>query len=238
MKMPPSATSTGIGKIRSGAVEDSLIQSTIEFVWENLALWRDDPDRPQEAAEEALNAQLANFLGAKANREFPMVQFQHEQRQTGQRRVDLSAKSTAPVIICGTYYSIYRPFTVIEGKRLPAPDPAREKEYVTGGEKRSGGIQRFKLGLHGADHEKVMIIGYIQKGNPQGWKRLINQWILDRAASTHCKNEHWSITEKLPDLIHVSPKKTSRTTSLHSRKGGVVSPNLEITHLWIEMTTK
>ena len=167
-----------------------------------------------------------------------MVQFQHEQRQAGQRRVDLSAKPTAPVIICGTYYSIYQPFTVIEGKRLPAPDPAREKEYITGGEKRSGGIQRFKLGLHGGDHEKVMMIGYIQEGRPEKWRNFINKWIRELAVSTHGMNDGWRITEKLPDLIHVSPKKTSRTTSLHSRKGGVVSPNLEITHIWIEMTTK
>jgi hypothetical protein len=140
------------------------------------------------------------------------------------------------VIICGTYYSIYQPFTVIEGKRLPAPDLAREKEYVTGGEKRSGGIQRFKLGLHGGDHEKVMMIGYIQNGSPLEWRKLINKWIQDLAVSKQDKNDDWNTAEKLPDLIDVSQKTPCRTTSLHSRKGGVVSPNLEITHLWIVMT--
>ena len=40
----------------------------------------------------------------------------------------------------------------MEGKRLPTPGSGREREYVASatGEKPGGGVQRFKLGLHGA----------------------------------------------------------------------------------------
>jgi hypothetical protein len=58
----------------------------------------------------------------------------------GSSPIDMSAHPTSPVIICGTYFSIFRPITLMEGKRIPPPEKAREKEYVTGGDKQSGGI--------------------------------------------------------------------------------------------------
>ena len=79
-----------------------------------------------------------------------MAVFHHEEFQTGRRRIDLSVK-TEQVIIAGTRkFTKYDPYLVIEGKRLPAPTKDREMEYVTGGQEISGGLQRFKLGLHGA----------------------------------------------------------------------------------------
>jgi hypothetical protein len=146
MKNRQPSSSGSVGRITAGPADGCLVATTMEFVWNSLASWRDHPDRPSEVAEEALNAQLSMFLSAKASQEFPMVQFHHEQRQTQGRRVDMAAHPTSPVIICGTYFSIFRPITLMEGKRIPPPEKAREKEYVTGGEKQSGGIQRFKLG--------------------------------------------------------------------------------------------
>jgi len=58
---------------------------------------------------------------------------------------------------------------------LPAPAATREREYVTGGTEKSGGIQRFKLGLHGAQQEAGAMIGYIQDKDPKSWQSSINK---------------------------------------------------------------
>src|SRR5690554_3382177 len=121
-----------IGRLARTAVQDTLIEQTIEFIWDSLLPWKNDPDRPFAEAEEELNAQLHNFLQSRATDEFPMVFFQTEQRQEGRRRVDLSAKPTHAVTVQGVIYNRYHPLLVIEGKRLPSPSREREREYITG----------------------------------------------------------------------------------------------------------
>jgi hypothetical protein len=230
-----NSDSARIGKLNKASVQDNIVDRTLEFISTNLPPWRDDPDRSIETAEEELNAQLSNFLQAKATHEFPMVQFQHEQRQTGRRRVDLSAKPTCPLIICGTYYSIYKPFLVIEGKRLPAPDKLREREYLTGGDFKSGGIQRFKLGLHGKDHDKVVMIGYVQSGRFSEWEKQLNEWIVALADSKESGSEKWGKDEILSGLIENRRSKICRMRSVHARRIGILSSTVEIVHLWITM---
>jgi len=127
--------STSIGRLVPSAVQISLIEQTIEFVWGCLIPWRNDPDRPFAEGEEELNAQFHNFLQSRACEIFPMVLFQHEQRQEGRRRVDLSVKPIKKVVIEGVTYTKYHPIFVIEGKRLPPPSKTREREYVSGGRK-------------------------------------------------------------------------------------------------------
>jgi hypothetical protein len=139
----------GRGRISEGPIT-GLLDRTVDFVRSELAGWRDDPDRAAEEAEERLNAQLCKYLNVAASHRFPMVKFSHEEKQTGARRVDMSALPSGGGFVGETYYSIYDPFLVFEGKRLPTPTPNREREYVTGGRDKSGGIQRFKLALHGA----------------------------------------------------------------------------------------
>ena len=76
-----SSSNHSIGRLAPQALVNSLIEQTIEFVWHSLSPWKDDPDRPREEAEEALNASFHDFLNARATKVFPMVFFQHEQRQ-------------------------------------------------------------------------------------------------------------------------------------------------------------
>src|ERR1700758_3304164 len=108
------------GRISQGPASN-LAARTLQFVDEQLAKWRDDPDRKEDDSEEVLNAQLCKFLSVAARDQFPMIHFHHEERQTGRRRVDVSALPTKKLIIGATYHSIYDPFLVFEGKRLPAP---------------------------------------------------------------------------------------------------------------------
>ncbi|MGA7896265.1 MAG: hypothetical protein WCA49_23820, partial [Candidatus Sulfotelmatobacter sp.] len=75
-----------------------------------LAGWRDDRDRAPEEAEERLNAQLCKYLNVAASHRFPMVLFSHEEKQTGTRRVDMSALPISGEFIGQTYHTIYDPF--------------------------------------------------------------------------------------------------------------------------------
>ncbi len=137
------------GKITSGIQSRTFQLTIITFILQQLPSWRDDSDRPNEQSEDKLNLQLCKFLDAHAWNDFPMIRFDHEEYQTGHRRVDMSASPAKSIFFEAKLYTIYDPVLVLEGKRLPAPSSSREKEYVTGPnpEKISGGIQRFKLVL-------------------------------------------------------------------------------------------
>lgn len=230
--MSSGKSSAQIGQLDRTVVDDSLLEKTFVFIKSNLSSWRDDNDREKADAEEDLNAQLANFLQAKATHFFPMIQFQHEQRQTSRRRIDLSVKPTVPVIVCGTYLTIYSPLTVIEGKRLPAPSKKRAREYVSGGEEISGGIQRFKLGLHGKDHDEVVIVGYIQDGKCQDWFDTVNLWIAEFI--TEASNAGWTNSDKLSSFSEDSDK-VSEARSHHERVKDCKSPNVSVRHYWVKL---
>lgn len=224
----------GRGRITEGPT-DALVERTIEFVHAELACWRDDPDRPLEEAEERLNAQLCKYLNVAASHRFPMVHFSHEEKQTGPRRVDLSALPISGEIIGQTYCSIYDPFLVLEGKRLPAPSKSREREYVTGGPEKSGGIQRFKLSLHGAKQDTAAIIGYVQNGSLESWHSLINQWIRELASDATGVDEKWFANEQLTDLAADHALRTGQASSRHRRSGTAISAQIRIRHLWVIM---
>ncbi len=225
--------SKSIGRLAPSAVQASLIEQTIEFVWGCLIPWRNDPDRPFAEGEEELNAQFHNFLQSRACEIFPMVLFQHEQRQEGRRRVDLSVKPIKKVVIEGVTYTKYQPILVIEGKRLPPPSNTREREYVSGGEKISGGIQRFKLGLHGKDHSIAIILGYLQQGTLQEWHSRINGWISDLA---RVQSDDWTELETLVELTRHRQGQKARTSSVHPRLNGCKTPEIQILHFWVQLT--
>jgi hypothetical protein len=227
-----------IGQLTSG-IEPStekLILKTISFVHQQLPSWRDDPNRIIEEAEDRLNLQLCKFIDSCARNDFPMVRFDHEEYQFDRRRVDLSASPIEPMVIGARLYTIYNPILVIECKRLPAPPPKnREKEYVTGGADRSGGIQRFKLGLHGAALNSVVMIGYIQKYSLRYWYNKINEWISELTTGAIEDHIVWNETELLEMINECVPKGISSCKSVHNRTGSTISSNIQIYHFGIIM---
>lgn len=222
------------GRITEGPTT-SLVERTLEFVTSELAAWRDDPDRPREDAEERLNAQLCKYLNVAASDRFPMAFFHHEEKQTGIRRVDMSAVSKSGIVLGLTYHSIYDPFLVFEGKRLPAPSPDREREYVTGRAKKSGGIQRFKLALHGSRQTTAAIVGYVQSGNLPEWLWRINEWIGNEAKDKDTTEENWSLEEKLVDFKEDAKLNIALSWSVHTRDKSAVSPQIQLCHFWVGM---
>lgn len=224
------------GKITSGLAPGTLASKTIDFVQEQLPLWRDDPNRPDEQSENKLNLHLCKFLDVKARNEFPLIRFDHEEYQFGLRSVDISASPITEVIIGASLYTIYDPVIVFECKRLPAPSPDREKEYVTGGIKHTnGGIQRFKLGLHGADHDIAAMIGYIQERSAREWYDKINKWIIELSNGTIADVCVWNTSDMLEQLKEDLSKGIANCRSTNTRSGSAQSNKILIRHLWITM---
>lgn len=226
------------GQIESGILRQNTVAlKAIAFVRQQLPAWRDDPDRPNEQSENKLNLQLCKFLGSRARNGCPMVRFDHEEYQAGRRSVDLSASPVERFVMKAKTYRIYDPILVLECKRLPAPSKDREKEYVTGGrQKKSGGIQRFKLKLHGAALDLTVMIGYIQEGSIDEWHRAINSWILELASDSQSDFCIWNSDEVLGSLDQSSSKGIASCRSKHPRTNNN-STDIEIHHLWIVMNT-
>jgi hypothetical protein len=225
----------GNGRISSGIEPGTLVRRTIAFVRGHLPAWRDDPSRAPGDSEEHLNAQLSKFLNATARHgDFPMVHFHHEERQTGRRRVDLSALPTQSTWIGPRHHSVYEPFLVMEGKRLPAPSSDREREYVTGNEECSGGIQRFKLGLHGASLVAAAMIGYVQRGNLAEWHATINNWISELGGRRDAGACSWEDNDQLDILKTDQTMCVSECESAHNRVNSATD-RIRLSHFWIEM---
>jgi hypothetical protein len=231
---------------------NQVINKTIEFIYEQLSAWRDDPLRNSEHKEEKLNSQLCHFLNSKD--EFPNLRFHHEEFQAGDKQVDISVHFSKTTLFAGETKSIYDPILVAECKRLYNSN----KEYVTGGKKDSGGIQRFKLGQHGGKHDIAIMIGYIQDKSPKDWHIKINKWIsflavgrwgddfdcpefesIKQEAYESCKmlNPYcceWNNNEILGTLTEDTISGTASCNSTHSRENSSTS-EIEIHHLWVVM---
>ncbi len=222
------------GRITSGVPADTAVNQTLGFIERNLAPWRDDPERPAAVWERDLNSQLCKFLNWAARRsDFAMVHFHHEEPQGVRHSADISATPVGEGWIEGRPYSKYDPILIVEGKRLPTPGSGREREYVTSAidAAPSGGVQRFKLGLHGAALSIAGIVGYVQAGTCAEWYDRINAWIDDLASSP---DPLWSGSDRLDGFMGDGLARVSRCESEHSRPTGV-SPTIRLAHLWVEM---
>lgn len=224
-----------IGQITNGINENTLVLQVFAFIERQLPEWRDDPSRPPVDSEPRLNAQLCHFLNSRARSNFPMMQFMHEEPQQGHRQVDLSASLTESRLIGACQYSIYDPLLLLEGKRLPAPSRGREREYVTGLNEKSGGIQRFKLGLYAANQKVAGIIGYIQGETAQHWHTTINSWIEQLSRNPGQDVCRWSARDKLNTLENDPRNGVATCSSRHKRSGSTITATIELHHLWVNM---
>jgi len=163
-----------------------------------------------------------------------MICFYHEEYQSGRRSVDLSASLAESAVIEAKNYTIYDTILVLEGKRIPAPSSDREKEYITGtiSGKITGGIQRFKLGLHGVELSLAAMIGYVQARTPRYWQKKINEWIVQLASDSMEDGCEWTVYETLKPVTADIARGIVSYCSLHNRISG---NKIEIHHLWIVM---
>ncbi len=224
-------------KITSGIALNTLVYGTLEFVRQQLSGWRDDPERPEEESEEKLNSNLCDYLNYRARHSYPMAVFHHEEFQTGRRRIDLSVKIEHAIIAGTRKFTKYDPHLVIEWKRLPAPTKDREMEYVTGHAGMSGGLQRFKLGLHGASLEIAAMVGYVQDNDLDSWLVRINGWITSLNGTDCSQGCHWSSTEQIGDYRLIKRARVASGKSRHPRSSPAGS-EIQIHHFWVSMRRK
>jgi hypothetical protein len=234
--MPDYYKPLSIGKITSGIPKGTLVNKIIQFIYEQLPKWREDLNRPKDLSENRLNSQLAKFLDSRARDEFSVIQFTHQEQQTGHASSDISVGFSESTVLEARLYSIYEPVLVLEGKRLTAPSSYREREYLIGRDtNKSGGIQRFKLGIHGATLDVAAIIGYVQNNSTKYWHNTINDWISELCNVYQSDGCTWENTELLQDLVENHATGTAICHSKHTRNGAVISKNIHIHHLWILM---
>lgn len=208
-----------------------FILSIINFVFEHLAQWRDEP-RPAADNESVLNGQLCRALNDFAHALECNFKFHHEADQGANRRVDFSAYEY--VLGARTYsLSRYENLTVFEAKRLPAPDAPRMREYVTGEMTKSGGVQRFKAGVHGKTCVIAAMIGYIERYDVTYFHDKINTWI-DELCCHPVDDLIWDSSEKIGQMESYEDG-TARSISFHPRSG---NKELTLHHLWVDINPR
>lgn len=211
------------------------LETVIDFIYGQLAGWRDDHGRPPVTAETRLTAQLCQFLNsATGPAGLDSIVFQAEVPDPVAvgRTLDLVPGPRGCVIwIDGRRHSLYDPILPIECKRLPTPvaKDRERREYLHTQKRTTGGIQRFKSGAHGSAHGVGVMIGYVQTGTLQQWLARINRWIrvLTRAGIAG-----WSHREGLRRVAGEATLGIARHRSKNSRTSAAP---ITLHHLWIDM---
>lgn len=210
----------------------------IDFIYEQLPHWRDDPERPRASAETVLTDHLCDFLTVAARRSkgWDVLQFRTEVSDSvmAGRKIDLVAKPCGEAIWVGQRrHTKYDSLIPIECKRLPTPvDPRRDaREYVISDRNSTGGIQRFKAGDHGGGATTAAMIAYVQEDTIDAWFRRIYEWIGEIVIEGR---QGWSAEDRL----HLERANTSSRQALlcsaHARAKGL--SKISLRHLWIEMS--
>ena len=228
---------------QAGAIgRDILLPETaryelIDFIAAELPRWRDHPDRHPASAETTLTSQLCDHLNGAAyySTTWSHVQFRTEvpDEVTRSRKIDLAAKPLgASLVIEGRRHSQFDTLLPIECKRLPTPQEKNrdEREYVTTEHGTTGGIQRFKLGLHGAAHRLGAMIGYVQDQTCSYWLGRVNSWIGNLAEA----DSSWTGADILQPLNDDLAGGMCVLRSQHRRDGDL--EDCELRHVWIRMT--
>lgn len=225
------------GTISFGIDADDSIKAVIAFLRINLLKFASNNKNHKILPEESTNQLLCGFLNKEAKKQPFRFQPEFIEELTSGRspKVDFGTLSDEEsIVISDREYGEDDSFFSFEAKRLPTPGSGREKEYVIGnGTKISGGIERFKKGLHGSKIKYAAIVGYVQKEDFNHWFLKINGWIDE--ISTADESGLWTIKDKVvcdklrePFLVELF--------SEHNRinPDGALG-NIELYHFWIDL---
>lgn len=229
--------------IQSGGLAPGLhrpatwLFTLIEFIAEQLPVWRDRADRRPVTAETVLTGQLCAHLNSAARKSdgWDILQFRMEEPDEVKqaRRIDLAVAPAGEVLwIDGRRHSDFDPLLPIECKRLPTPPGTdRDKrEYIRVASGTTGGIQRFKDGHHGAAHSHGAMIGFVQAGTIADWTKRVDRWI---GALARTNVAGWRTSDRLSLERHDHTTRLAMLRSAHQRQGSL--PDIALRHLWIEI---
>lgn len=214
-------------------------EKIVSFIEQELPVWRDRPERPNLDDEPHLNEFLCGHLNSASRRQcFDSVQFLTEPVQTAGRRGDIAVKPLGTIRVEGIDYHDFQQLLPIECKRLPTPPDSRRSdlEYVHGVPgHRTGGIERFKHGLHGSTNNKALIIAYVQAESFTHWLAAINSRLI-KLATDGVDDGIWNPSEPLSDTASAHSSKVQRLKSCHRRLCPPCSTaNTEMEHIWLLM---
>jgi len=213
------------------------LHQLIDFILDQLPAWRDRPGRRAADSETQLTSQLCAHLNGVARKSsgWDVLQFRIEEPDETKlaRRIDLIAAPAGEIIwIEGRRHDDFDPLLPIECKRLPTPKgkDRDKREYLRVANGSTGGVQRFKAGLHGAAHEQAVMIAYVQAGGIVAWIKRLDCWIrtLSRAGISG-----WSHDDRLNTVSHDALRRVAVLSSEHERE--LTLSRIGLRHLWIEM---
>jgi hypothetical protein len=213
------------------------LNELVGFILQQLPIWRDREGRRPVDAETHLTSQLCAHLNGVARKTngWDILQFRVEEPDEIQaaRRIDLAVAPAGEVIwIDGRRHDDFDALLPVECKRLPTPvgRDRDKREYLRVARGSTGGVQRFKAGLHGASHEQAVMIAYVQAGDILNWVRRVDLWVRGFART---RIIGWSVGDRLSVVEHDIPNRVAVLRSEHDRELGL--PKILLQHLWVEM---
>lgn len=208
----------------------------LSFIAGELPVWRDRPERRRDrTAETDLTSELCSHLSTAARRggwDFLTFKLEPPDETVPGRNLDMAATPCGARVLIGEriYYDL-NILLPVECKRLPTPSGKRRdpREYVVSDFKTTGGIYRFKAGLHGAGHDLAGMVAYVEQHDCMYWHREITGWIDELGKTSRV----WSARDHLKAESADKERGTAIYASTHARPNGL--PDIEIRHLWVEM---
>lgn len=228
-------TLTKIGALNPDVhVKATFLHELIEFIASELPRWRDDSDRPQDTAENALTEYLCDHLNsaARLSEGWDVVQFRNEAIDEihKDRKVDIAPKPCgATICIDGRRQTQYYPLLPIECKRLPTPRGSKRDNVsmFSTNMRRQAVSSVSRLDIHGANHTLGAMIGYIQQETTAFWDARVAQWIKDLVTNGE---PGWSNDDLL--VFENDSGVIATLRSWYSREG---RPKIELRHVWVNM---
>jgi hypothetical protein len=232
-------TTAGLGFLTLNIETDTSIQGVLNCLNLNLPLFAKKQKGKIKMNEDGLTQRLCRFLNRNIG-SFPFL-FEKEDMENDEKgnspRVDIGIVSnTETIIVNDREFTEDETFFKIEAKRLGKLPKIREKEYVVGREDKegkyinSGGIERFKKGIHGKNLIHAAIIGYVQLHDFKHWHKSINSWITGLSKETPA---FWSNKELLKNESAKSELATY--TSHHLREKESIKDEIKLNHFWVDL---
>ncbi|MBI2927261.1 MAG: hypothetical protein HYY24_16325 [Verrucomicrobia bacterium] len=211
------------------------IESIVAFLsgqLEDFPTWRGT--RPDQN-EDYYNQRLDRFLNVRARKHLDAFGFSREtEYQTpGRHDIGVFPSEEEGFVVKGRTLGCDEPIYTLECKRLPQPNH-RQREYLTSeaGEKPRGAVQRYKLCIHGTGLDAAGIIGYVQKGNVESWRRMINGWVGELVAKP-VDNAQWTESDRLKS--HSQFQRLRNPLISRSKSVRVQGPNIALTHFLVDL---
>ena len=221
---------------------EEFLRKTLPNLITVISPIRKNSSKPRN--EKDLCAELGKRLNFAASGELFHFYPEDPENESCTRTLDYGVQPQVQFVVGSRVVGAMDRLYAIEAKRLPThtspiDQPEREREYVVGdwklrssaGKRISGGIERFKEGLHGETLERVGMIAFLQKNDSNHWLREVNLWITDLIQFPPLKSHQarWTNSDTLGE---VAAEKAGVTEyeSLHQR--AILTP-IRIVHFWL-----